>query len=365
MPEQREEHDPAAGAAMPHPVRLKDVAEAANVALSTASRALRGQSRINVETRRRVWEAARRLGYDVGRCAAPDGGGQADADGGNETGRRAVGPSRDTRVGVVCLDLAGTFSPTILLGAENAFQARSTAMLLINAGGNEALLHRCVEQLLAQDVAGLLVISRRTDPVEHLDVPVPCVYAYGRSVDPDDCSIVQDNVAAGHMAVDHLLSCGYRRIAIIGGDKAYEASRERMEGALDALRAHGLEPVGTPRFGPWDTEWGRAATRLLLNDDPTFDAVVCQSDVLARGCIDELERSGRRVPQNTAVIGHDDKVDFVIYAHPHLTSINDHNEEVGRRAAVCLMDAIDGRPHHGVEYVAASLVQRESTLPSD
>lgn len=102
-----------------------------------------------------------------------------------------------------------------------------------------------------------------------------------------------------------------------------------------------------------------------MNDDPTFDAVVCQSDVLARGCIDELERSGRRVPQNTAVIGHDDKVDFVIYAHPHLTSINDHNEEVGRRAAVCLMDAIDGRPHHGVEYVAASLVQRESTLPSD
>lgn len=53
------------------------------------------------------------------------------------------------------------------------------------------------------------------------------------------------------------------------------------------------------------------------------------------------------------------------HAHPLLTSIDDNNEMLGRQAALCLLDAIAGHPHHGVERVPVKLIQRESTLPLD
>ena len=211
-----------------------------------------------------------------------------------------------------------------------------------------------------------VIISRCTDPVPYyVDSPVPVVYAYGPSRDPDDCSVAQDNVESGCLAVRHLLSCGRTRIAIIAGDSEYSVTHERMRGALKALHDAGLQLAGEARFGPWEAEWGRAAARLLLNDGAAFDAVICQNDVLARGCIEELERNGCRVPQDVAVIGHDNSPDYVSYAHPLLTSIDDNNEMLGRQAALCLLDAIAGHPHHGVERVPVKLIQRESTLPLD
>lgn len=185
------------------------------------------------------------------------------------------------------------------------------------------------------------------------------------SRDPDDCSVAQDNVESGCLAVRHLLSCGRTRIAIIAGDSEYSVTHERMRGALKALHDAGLQLAGEARFGPWEAEWGRAAARLLLNDGAAFDAVICQNDVLARGCIEELERNGCRVPQDVAVIGHDNSPDYVSYAHPLLTSIDDNNEMLGRQAALCLLDAIAGHPHHGVERVPVKLIQCESTLPLD
>lgn len=337
-------------------VRLEEVASAANVSLSTASKALRGKPHVSEKTRIRVIDAAQRLGYSTAEAMA-------------SMARLSVRDShgmQDFRVGIIGVDMKGVFSPTILIGAENAFQARSAAALLFNASGNEALFHSGIERMLVQGVSGLLIISRCTDPVPYyVDSPVPVVYAYGPSRDPDDCSVAQDNVESGCLAVRHLLSCGRTRIAIIAGDSEYSVTHERMRGALKALHDAGLQLAGEARFGPWEAEWGRAAARLLLNDGAAFDAVICQNDVLARGCIEELERNGCRVPQDVAVIGHDNSPDYVSYAHPLLTSIDDNNEMLGRQAALCLLDAIAGHPHHGVERVPVKLIQRESTLPLD
>ena len=125
------------------------------------------------------------------------------------------------------------------------------------------------------------------------------VYAYGPSRDPDDCSVAQDNVESGCLAVRHLLSCGRTRIAIIAGDSEYSVAHERMRVRsrpymmLDyswlAKRGsvHGKRNGGAPL--PVCCSMTVAA----------FDAVICQNDVLARGCIEELERSGCRYCRKT------------------------------------------------------------------
>lgn len=169
-------------------VRLEEVASAANVSLSTASKALRGKPHVSEKTRIRVIDAAQSLGYSAAEAMA-------------SMARLSVRDShgvQDFRVGIIGVDMKGVFSPTILIGAENAFQARSAAALLFNASGNEALFHSGIERMLVQGVSGLLIISRRTDPVPYyVDSPVPVVYAYGPSRDPDDCSVAQDNVESG------------------------------------------------------------------------------------------------------------------------------------------------------------------------
>ena len=176
------------------------------------------------------------------------------------------------------------------------------------------------------------------------------------------------------MAVNHLISCGKRKIAIIGGSDTTstthdlllgspKAAQDRLQGAMQALHEADLEPAGPIRFSQWSESWGRAATRLLLDQGVDFDAVVCQSDEIARGCMDVLHSRGIGIPSQVAVIGHDNRSLLAPDADPPLTSIDNCTEEMGHVAARALLDAINGKPHHGTEYVSCRLVQRESTLP--
>ena len=331
--------------------RLEDVAALAGVSLATASKALHNKPRISDDTRRRVMAAANQLNYSPNKAA--------------QSLAKATGITG--AIGLVTSDLQGRFSTPILIGAENALRAQSISVLLANARGDDLLERQHVEKLLSMKVDGLLIVQCETNPRPSLgnDWGVPLVYAYGPSTAPNDCSVVCDNVEAGRTAVNHLISCGRHRIAIIGGDETYTAATDRTKGALEALAEFGLEPAGPIRYGRWDENWGRAATRLLLDQGVDFDAVVCQSDQLARGCIDTLKQQGLKIPDDVAVIGHDNWDVLTKSSRPALTSIDNETELIGRRAAHYLMDAINGRPHHGVDYVPCRLIQRESTLPLD
>lgn len=178
-------------------------------------------------------------------------------------------------------------------------------------------------------------MQRETNPRPTLghDWGVPLVYVYGPSTDTEDCSVTCDNVDAGCMAINHLISCGRRHIAIIGGGETYTAATDRTKGALEALAELGIEPAGPIRYGKWDEGWGRAATCLLLDQGVTFDAVVCQNDQLARGCIDVLKQQDLRIPDDVAVIGHDNWSVLTSSSGPALTSIDNETETIGRRAA--------------------------------
>ncbi|KFI97019.1 LacI family DNA-binding transcriptional regulator [Bifidobacterium stellenboschense] len=330
-------------------VRLEDVAAMAGVSLATASKALHNKPRISDETRRRVLDAARRLNYSPNKLA------------------QSLARGTSGLIGLVTSDLQGRFSTPILIGAENELRTRSTSVLLANARGDAQLERAHVEKLLSLKVDGLLIVQRGTNPRPSLgqDWGVPLVYVYGPSMDQNDCSVTCDNVEAGRIAVNHLISCGRRRIAIIAGDESYTAATDRYRGAIEALSEFGMEPAGPVRFGPWNEGWGRAATRLLLDQHVDFDAVVCQSDQIARGCIDALKQEGVSIPDDVAVIGHDNWDVLASNSRPSLTSVDNETQAIGQVAARCLMDAIGGRPHHGTTYVHCRLVQRESTLPLD
>ena len=324
---------------------LSDVARLAGVSIATASKALNGRAQVRAETRAKVVAAAEQLSFSPNSLA------------------RSLLSGRSGTVGLITHDLEGRFSIPTLMGAEDAFGSGKVSVLLCDARGDSIREQHHLQALLGRRVDGLIIVGARPDPRPSLGrLPVPVVYAYAPSQDPDDCSIVTDNVGGGRLAIEHLLACGRTRVALITGDPSYGAAKDRVTGALQALHAAGLEPVGDKAlFGAWSEEWGRGATRGLLSQHPQLDAILCGSDQIARGCLDALREAGREVPRDVAVMGHDNWEILASNARPPLTSVDMNLEELGRRAAARLFEAMEGTPAHGVETIACRLALRSST----
>lgn len=330
--------------------RLEDVAAAAGVSISTASKALHNKPRISEATRVRVLEAARALEYSPNKQA------------------QSLAGGRTSSVGVLAYELSAHCTGPVLVGIEQELSARGISMLLANAQADASLEPGHVEQLISMNVDGLIIVHNETNPHPSLgdDWGIPIVYAYGPSTNAADCSVTCDNLEAGRTAVNHLVDCGRHRIAVIGGDRRFLAAADRLKGTLEALGELGLQPAGPVRFNSWHESWGRqAVSRLIDEDHVDFDAVICQSDALARGALEELKARGVRVPDDVAVIGHDNREVIAEATSPTLTTIDNNGEGIGRCAARYLLDAVGGRRRRGTDYVPCRLVPRESTRPLD
>lgn len=330
---------------------LKDVAKLAGVSIATASKAINGRAQVRESTRQNVLRAAEALSF------VP-----------NSLAQGLISGQTGT-VGLLTSDLEGRFSIPVMMGAEDAFGAGSTSVFLCDARGDSIREQAQIRALLSRNVDGLIVVGARPDPRPPLgikNIPVPVVYAYAPSSDPNDYSVTSDNVQGGRVAAQHLLDVGRKRIAVITGDSSYGASHDRVIGALAALEDAGLTPIdGKAHFGTWTEGWGRGATRMLLDAHPDIDGIVCGSDQIARGAMDTLRELGKSVPEDVAVIGHDNWEILATNARPPLTSVDMNLTQIGSRAAGKLFEAIAGGQPHGVEKLPCRVVPRASTALTD
>ncbi|WDZ82751.1 LacI family DNA-binding transcriptional regulator [Micromonospora cathayae] len=326
---------------------LTDVAKLAGVSVATASKAINGRGEVRATTRVRVLEAAELLSFAPNALA------------------RGLLSGRTGTVGLLTSDLEGRFSIPILMGAEDAFGAGQVSVFLCDARGDAIREQHHVRALLSRRVDGLIVVGSRTDPRPPLvgNIPVPVVYVYAPSANPNDVSITVDNVGGGRLAVEHLLACGRRSIAHITGEVGFQAARDRAEGAAAALADAGLTLVGDrPYFGSWDESWGRAAAHMVVERHSDVDAIFCGSDQIARGVLDALRDLGRDVPGAISVIGFDNWEAISADSRPRLTSIDMNLKRLGAVAGQRLFEAIDGSVSRSEEF-PGRLVMRESTLP--
>ncbi|MEO6711826.1 MAG: LacI family DNA-binding transcriptional regulator [Mycobacteriales bacterium] len=326
-------------------VRITDVAALAGVAPGTASKALSGSGQLRPETRERVRLAAEQLDFH------PDG------------LARGLSSGRSYMVGLITTDSFGRFSIPIMLGAESALNAGQMAVLLCDGREDALREQHYVRTLLARRVDGLIVTGRRTEPREPVPVPshVPVVYAFTPSADPHDTSVVVDDEGGARLAIEHLLTVGRSRIAVITGPATHRSAVVRAAAAEGAMADAGRPLAAPVQFGEWSERWGRHATRLLLGTDPEIDAIACGSDQIARGVCDRIRESGRRVPHDIAVVGFDNWDIIATACRPPLTTVDMQLELLGKRAAELLLEAIGGSPTPGVASVPCRLVLRESS----
>lgn len=321
-----------------------DVATAAGVSKGTVSKVLNGRPGISPATRKKVEAIISEIGFRPNPFA------------------RKLMQGRTGTVGLLTNDLEGRFSLPILMGAEDALGSGELSVFLCDARGDEIRERYHLRALLNRRVDGLIVVGDNGDarPSLGTDVGVPVVYALAPSLDERDTSVVTDDTGSGEMAAEHLLSRGKTRIGYVGGE-IFRAAESRMEGARTALKRAGLDFVAPPLFGPWSEAWGRRAARLLVTKSPEIDGILCGSDHIARGVLDGVKKFGRAIPDEVAVMGHDNWEILTLESDPPLSSIDMNLREVGRFAAQLLFEAMDGNSLIGPHQVPGRIVSRGST----
>lgn len=326
---------------------IRDVARAADVSIGTASKALNRTGNLRLETREKVMEAARTLGYRPNDLA------------------QSLHRARSMTVGLLTNDSFGRFSFPIAEALEQTLADHGIAVFMCNATDDPEREKQHIEQLMRKRIDGLVVTARRADkraPIGPLP-GLPLVYVFSRADDENALCLVPDDEGGAALAVEHLAAGGRRRIAHVGGPEHFEAVRLRHTGYRAELARAGL--AYDPQLylnGPWSEAWGREALAQLYDGrvEPP-DALFCDNDQLARGACDALRERGVSVPQQVAIVGFDNWDVMALAARPQLSSIDMNLSAMGRMAGEALLKIIAGESLTGLRRLPCSLVVRASS----
>ncbi|MEO3809807.1 GH1 family beta-glucosidase [Sphaerisporangium sp. B11E5] len=324
---------------------LEAVAARAGVSRSTVSRVINGEATVSEEFRATVMQAVDELGY-VPNSAA-----------------RSLVTERTDGVALIVPDAPWTrgedpaFS-VVVRAAGHALEEAGKHVTLVLAGSTRSR-QRAERYVAGGQVDGAVLLHGPAgDPLRAtlLRTGVPVV-ALGRSASPGAMPYVDaDNTGGAVTAVRHLLSTGRRRIAMIGGPLDSVAAQDRLAGYRRTLKETDRRPMIA--LGSFTRASGAEAMRRLLDDDPDLDAVFAANDLMAIGAMSVLHESGRKIPEDVAVIGFDD-TDAATFTIPPLTTIRTSMQDQARAAIRLLLRHIEGGPVSSV-ILPTDLVVRSS-----
>ncbi len=311
---------------------LEVVAARAGVSRATASRVLRGSTNVSAAARDAVLQAAEEVSYTVNRAA-----------------RALVTRRTDSIAFLVAENEERMFHDPYFLGVLRGAQAeaaRAGQQLVFAIASTEAETAQFTRFVRGGHVDGVLLVSLHGEDALSHDLErsgVPTVLN-GRPCEPDSplFSVDSDNASGARWATELLLERGARSIATITGPLDMSAGQDRLAGYRAALVAAGRPTPGAAvAEGDFTVAGGAAAMARLLQSDPGVDAVFAASDLMALGALRTLAESGRRVPQDVAVVGFDDILEAEL-STPALTTVRQPLDDLGRTMTRVLLSRVNG-----------------------
>jgi LacI family fructose operon transcriptional repressor len=327
--------------------KIKDVAERAGVSTASVSRVLAGKEHVSREMRERVMAAVEELDYQPNLVA------------------RSLRSQRSSTVGLIVSDIRNPFFTDVSRAVEDTVHKQRYALFLCNADENPDKEALYLEQMQAQNVAGIIYSPTRqaAENYADLDISAPTVII-DRAVRSSDVDMVLiDNVDAAYRLTEHLIENGYRRIAGLFGE-ASVTGRERRQGYEQALQAHDLAPPKEQaRYVPPRIEAGKSAALELLAQDQPPDAIVTTNSLLTAGALMAIRHLGLTIPDDVGLVGFDETT-WGGLVEPAVTIISQPTYEIGATAAALLLQRVDkpDRPPRKV-ILHGELVVRGSSAP--
>lgn len=328
---------------------MKDVARAAGVSVTTVSATINETAPVSAETRRRVTDAIKAVGY------APD------------PVARHLRSGQSTTVGLVIPDISTPYFAHLAKALHHALSEHGYRLFLSSNGGDPDAEIADIESFVAHRVAGLMVAptSLGTDIGERLNaaIRVPAV-VIDRVVPHARFDVVaDDNHLGAALITRYLLHLGHKDIGFLAGREGISSSDERLAGYLAAM-AEASVPVRQDliarRVHTHDLALAEAQRMMIMPNPPT--ALVTINNAQTKGVMTALKGMGMRAPREVSVISFDG-----FHASegwdPAITSLQQDMTAISREATLILMrimggDATPGAP--AIVRVPPTFAVRES-----
>jgi len=325
----------------PGPVTIKDVARLAGVSVSSVSIVLNQKGTASAEVRQRVEDAVTALDYHPNSMARS-----------LKTGQRKT-------IGMVVPDATNPYFIEVMSGLEEVARSRGYSVILSNSDEDPIRERENLGLLYTNRVGGAVVAcSDRYAAYDRLvNRGFPLVFVDRCPVaDFSVRAVLVDNVGAAHVAVNHLLELGHRKIAIIAGRMSVSTGIDRVEGFRRAMNEANLPiPGGYLQHGDFRLEGGyRCGLELMRLPEPPTAILACNNE-MTLGLMRALAEVNVLCPDHVSVIGFDD-FPWMGYFRPQMTVMSQPTYEIGRQAMRMLLAVMEPDSEEAAEMTAPKVI---------
>jgi len=333
-------------------ITIYDIAEKLGLSASTVSRGLRNHPAIRKETVERIQKMAAQLNYQQNTFASK------------------LRSNRSNTIGVILPRFESSFMSAVVSSMETVIRSKGYNLVVSQSLDSNDIQRENLETHFRNRVDGLLLnLSPETEQLDDLNMfinkKIPVVL-FDRVL-KESCdiftSVAIDNWKAGFDITKHLISQGCKRIMYLGENTTCMVFGERCRGYRDALIESGLE--ADPELvitGHLNTETGTRVVKRILKMENRPDGVFAGNDMSAVSLMVELKKTGMEIPREIAIAGINN-IYLSGIVQPSLTTVNIPAVELGRTAAVILMDMLDSDHHVDPQSIILDheLIVRESS----
>ena len=326
---------------------IKDVAKEAGVSIATVSRVLNDVDVVNEETKKKVKEAIKKLGYRPNIVA------------------RSLKTQKTRTIGILVPDISSQFYPEVVRGAEDVANIYDYNIMLCNSDLDIEKEKEYLKVLKEKMVDGVIYMSSSLkeeiiDLINELQVTTVLVETKDeRGILP---SVTIDSKLAASEVTKYLLDKGNKKIAFIGVHKnSANAWSMRYDGYKEALEEKGIEVnENLTYFNDLRAKSGYDGVNEILDRKEKFDGLFCASDEIAMGAINALRDKGIRVPEDVDVIGFNDIYTASLF-YPRLTTVSQPMYDMGSVAMRMLIKLANHQELDETHFVLPhDLVERDS-----
>jgi len=334
-------------------ITIYDIARFLNISATTVSRGLKDHPTINKNTRKKIFEAARHLGYRSNTFAS------------------SLRSKKTHTIGIIVPRLNSYFMSSVLAGMEDAASRENYNLIISQSLESAEKEVANAHTMFNKRVDGLLVsLAYDTENINHFEVffkkGIPVIFFDRIYSHSESTSIVIDNYKAAYDITKHLIDNGCRRIMHLGGNLLRNVYSERLKGYKQALRDHKISfDEKLVLISKLNEETGTEAAKLIIKmATKRPDGVFAANDTAAVFCMMKLKEAGIRIPRDVAFAGfNNDPISKII--EPNLTTVNYSGYDIGEAAVTSLINHLNGISSvktTNTIILRSDLIIRESSL---
>ncbi len=331
-------------------ITIKEVAKKANVSVATVSRVINENYPVKKETKERVLKVIEEVNFVPNMQA------------------RELTQKKSNIIGVVVPSLTNMFFPNVVYGIETELKKNSLSIILMTTSNDKNEETKCINDLLSRNVSGIIVIDPNTSNIKNkfyhdISKKLPLVFINGYTSVPNISSISNDEAIGCEVALNYLIENNHKNILFLRGRDSYSYDIKENVYKNKMMEIGSFNPNYIIDIGQGNTiETVDNTTDLMMTLLPKLKAtaVFGCNDLMAIGVMNSCKKLNISIPKDLSIIGYDN-IQLSSLVEPKLTTIDQHMELLGSKAAILVLDKIAANNEYGVKTVIDNtLVERES-----